>query len=415
MYCGSCLRDNTLVAALQAMGQDVRLVPLYTPIRTDEPDVSERCVFYGAINIYMQQRFAIFRHIPWWIDRVFDSPALLRKVARSSGSESYRDLGELTLSTLQGEHGPQRKEVMKLIRWLKKTQPDLVNLPNAMFVHLAQPIRKALGIPVLCTLTGEDIFIDKLPESYRQQVVDMIRDQARNVDGFVATSEYYASYCGQRFNIPKDRVHVIRPGVRIDGPDKIPQAPAEPFTIGYLARICPEKGLHVLWEAVGILLKSSRPVRLIVAGYLGNADKSYMATIREQVKSQGYGNAFEYVGEVDRAGKLAMLRSLHVLSVPTVYHEPKGLFVLEALANGVPVVQPEHGAFPELIEATGGGLLVDPDNPTALAEGIARLMDDPDLRYRLGNQGRQSVFESFTDKVMAKKTWALYRKFCSEV
>lgn len=414
MYCGSCMRDNTLVAALRAMGRDVQLVPLYTPIRTDEPDASERCVFYGAINVYMQHRFPLFRHIPWWINRVLDSPTLLRKVAHSSGNESYQELGELTLSTLQGEQGPQRKEVMKLVRWLKKVQPDLVNLPNVMFAHLARPIRKALGIPVLCTLTGEDIFIDKLPEPFLGQVVDIIRERAQDVDGFVATSEYYASYSCQRFAIPEDRMHVVRPGVLIDFSDKAPQLPGEPFTIGYLARICPEKGLHILWEAVSILLQAGRTIRLLAAGYLGNANKPYLAEIRKQINIQGYDDAFEYLGEVDRAGKLAMLRSLHVFSVPTVYHEPKGLYVLEALANGVPVVQPCHGAFPELVKATGGGLLVDPDSPKALADGIVQLMDDPDLRNRLGCQGRQSVLESFTDKVMAEQTWALYRSFCCE-
>ncbi|MHC4446147.1 MAG: glycosyltransferase family 4 protein, partial [Planctomycetota bacterium] len=317
-------------------------------------------------------------------------------------------------SMLQGQQGPQAKETIKLIRWLKKAQPHLVNLPNIMFVHLAGPIKQALGIPVLCTLTGEDIFIDKLPEPYRRQVLDMIRNRVPDVDGFVATSEYYAEYCCQRFAIPKDRLHVVRPGVRIDCADQAPQLPAEPFTIGYLARICEEKGLHLLSEAVSILLQNGRRVRLVAAGYLGNADKPYLAKIRQQINSQGFNHAFEYIGEVDRAGKRAILDSVHVLSVPTVYREPKGLFVLEALAHGVPVVQPRHGAFPELIEATGGGLLVEPANPRALADGIAQLIDHPGLRHRLGCQGRQSVLESLTDKVMAEQTWDLYRKFCCE-
>ena len=88
MYCGSCMRDNTLVAALRGQGRDVTLIPLYTPIRTDEPDVSERRVLYGAINVHLQQRWAVFRHTPWWVDRILDSPALLRRVARSSGGAS---------------------------------------------------------------------------------------------------------------------------------------------------------------------------------------------------------------------------------------------------------------------------------------------------------------------------------------
>jgi len=78
MYCGTCLQDNTLAAALRARGCDVLLVPLYTPIRTDETDVSLDRVFYGGINVYLQQKSALFRHTPWLFDRLLDLPALLR-------------------------------------------------------------------------------------------------------------------------------------------------------------------------------------------------------------------------------------------------------------------------------------------------------------------------------------------------
>src|SRR5580693_5772306 len=82
MFCGSCMRDNTLVTALRGQGHDALLVPTYTPIRTDEADVSEQRVFFGGINVYLQQKFAFFRHTPWLLDRLLDAPRLLRWVSR---------------------------------------------------------------------------------------------------------------------------------------------------------------------------------------------------------------------------------------------------------------------------------------------------------------------------------------------
>jgi glycosyltransferase involved in cell wall biosynthesis len=409
MYCGSCLRDNTLAAALRAVGRNVLLVPLYTPVRTDEPDASEACVLYGAVNVYLQHRSRLFRRLPGPLHRLLDSPGLLRRI-RMSGRESPRRTGELTIGTLLGARGPHAREMARLVGWLRDHRPRLVNLPNAMFVHLARPIHDALGIPVVCTLTGEDIFIDAMPEPQRTRVLELIRAEAGEVDAFVATSHYYAEECRTRFGIAEARMHVIYPGIRVEPPPAVAADPARPFTVGYLARICPAKGLHHLVEAVAILRSRAHPVRLVVAGNLNPADRPYLADLQARA---GW-SSFEYLGEVDRAGKLAMLDSLDILSVPTVYREPKGLFALEAMSRGVPVVLPRHGAFPELVGATSGGILVTPDSPRELAAGLSGLLADRELREALGGQGRSAVLQSFTDRHMADRTWSLYEQLCGE-
>jgi glycosyltransferase involved in cell wall biosynthesis len=242
----------------------------------------------------------------------------------------------------------------------------------------------------------------------------LIREQAAFVDGFVATSRYYAEHCHGWLDIPADRMQVIYPGVKADDtpkdatPKPSSSASADnPFVVGYMARVCPAKGLHLLYEAVQRLRNGGRNVVLVAAGNLNPGDRPYLDEMRLS-PSPG----FIYRGEVNRAGKQALLQDSHVLSVPTVHREAKGLFVLEALTQGVPVVQPRHGAFPELIEATGGGLLVEPNDPEALADGIARLIDQPDLREHLGRQGRAAVLQSFTDRTMAEQTWALYQRYC---
>jgi glycosyltransferase involved in cell wall biosynthesis len=416
MYCGSCMRDNTLAAALREQGLDILLLPLYTPIRTDEADVSEPCVLYGGINVYLQQKSRLFRHLPARLSRLLDAPWLLRKVSRGADSGSPDDLGAMTVSMLKGRHGAQRQELTRLIRWLSRNRVDLVNLPNAMFLGAAGAIRQELAVPVVCTLTGEDLFLDALPEPWRSEALALIRQQAGDSDAFIAVTRYYASRAVEHLGMPKDRIEVVPLGVRADDlalPQPERANAREPFTIGYLARVCPEKGLHILCEAFRILLAQGRRCRLRVAGYVSSTNQGFLGALREQMPQEAR-ETFEYVGEVDRAGKCAFLRSLQVLSVPTVYREAKGIYVLEALAAGVPVVQPDHGAFPEMIEATGGGVLFEANNPTALAQAVARLMDDAALREQMACRGQAAVLQSYTDRVMAERTWKVYERLVSK-
>ena len=189
-----------------------------------------------------------------------------------------------------------------------------------------------------------------------------------------------------------------------------------PLVVGYLARICPEKGLHDLVSAFRLLCERApeSDLRLRVAGYLGGRDRGYFKELKKRITDWGLDDRFEYLGEVDRQQKIDFLGSLDVLSVPTVYEEPKGLFVLEALANAVPVVLPAHGAFPELIEDTGGGVLVAPGLPEALADGLETLLLDPGRREELGSRGREAVRQRFSADAMAAQTERVYEELLAE-
>ena len=417
MYCGTCIHDNTLAAALQRKGHDVALIPTYTPIRTDETDVSIDRVFYGGINVYLQQKSALFRHTPWMLDRLFDRPSLLNGLSRFSASTSAKDLGSLTVSVLQGEEGQQKKELAKLIKWLKDSyRPDLVQLTNSMFVGFAREMKKALGVPILCALQGEDIFLEDLIEPYKSRALKLLQARASEVDGYIAPCQYYADFMAEYLDIPASKIDVVHLGLNLSEHGVRQKNLAEtPFVIGYLARICPEKGLHLLVDAFYRLTNKvgSDKVQLKVAGYLGKKDEPYLEKLVKQIDAWGLSDAFDYWGEVDRHQKIDFLNSLHVLSVPTTYKESKGLFILEALANGVPVVQPRHGTFPELIATTGGGILVDPESPDAIAEGISQLMSNQGEREQLGQQGKAAVHRGFSDDMMAEATLAVYRKYIS--
>lgn len=415
MYCGSCINDNTLASALRLKGVDLALIPTYTPLRTDGPDASIDRVFYGGVNVYLQQKLAFFRHAPELIDRLMNARTLLKSLSWFSGSTRAEGLGALTVSILKGEGGAQRKELEKLIRWLKDDlRPDLVHLTNSMFLGMVRQMKRELGVPVLCSVQGEEVFLDGLVESYRNEALNTMRDRARDVDAFVATCDWYAASMAAYLNAPRDRFHVVPLGINMEGHGKGERAlPETPFTVGYMARIAPEKGLRLLADAMGRLAEQvgSRNIRLLVAGYLGGGEKAYFHEVVSLIESRGLSSAFEYRGEVDRKQKIEFLNSVHVLSVPTPYEEPKGLFVLEALANGTPVVQPRHGAFPELIARTGGGILVDPDSPVALADGLSRMMRDRAAREAMGRNGRAAVHRMASDTCMADAMLDVYRRF----
>jgi glycosyltransferase involved in cell wall biosynthesis len=413
------MHDNALAAALQKAGHDVALIPTYTPIRTDEVDVSIDRVFYGAINVFLEQKVPLFRAVPKVIERMLNSPRLLGLVSHIGSSIDAKNLGDLTLSMLQGEEGRQSKELDELVGWLRDDyRPEIVHITNSMLLGMARKVKSELGVPVLCSVQGEDIFLEQLAEPYHTRVRDTLRERAHDVDAFVATSRYYGEFMSDYLGVPPERMHHVPLGINLDGhgtDDERTAGPAgdAPFTVGYLARICPEKGLHLLIDAFWALAEraGSAGVRLKIAGWLGQRDRPYLAECLKRARRAGLENRIEYVGEVDRAQKIDFLRSVDVLSVPTVYREPKGLYVLEALANGVPVVQPRHGAFPELIEATGGGLLVEPESADALAAGLEQLMNDPEKRRALGRAGKKVVHDTFSDTAMAQATLELYRRY----
>ncbi len=414
MFCGSCLHDNTLTAALVRQGHDALLIPTYTPIRTDEPDVSQKRVFLGGINVYLQQKLGFFRHTPWFLDRLFDARPLLRWVARFAVKTEASDLGDLTVSILEGEHGHQRKEVDKLVAWLRdEVKPEIVHLTAALLSGLVHEIKERLKVPVLCSLQGDDIFLESLPESHRSRCLALVRVHCREIDGFVATSAYYADFMADYLSIPRERIHVVLPGLNLAGHGAAGSEGARPFTIGYFARICPEKGLHVLTEAFHLFKQTpgTEECRLHVSGWLGANNKDYFDGLYGTLKDRGLDGHFLHIEAPDHDSKVRFLQGIDVLSVPTTYREPKGLYVLEALANGVPVVQPRHGSFPELIETTGGGLLVEPNDPHDLARALRQLFDNGSHRQELGRKGKEAVHARFHAERMAAETAAIYSQY----
>jgi len=417
MYCGSCLRDNAFATELMARGHDVTLLPLYTPTNPDEPNVSRHRVLFGGISIYLQQHLALFRMTPRFLDRLWDSPAVIAAFASRSISTDPKLLGDLTISMLEGDRGVLRKEFDKLLEWLAdEPVPDVVNLPNSLLIGLAAPIRKALGRPICCTLQGEELFLDGLIEPYRSKAIDLIRGQIRDVDRFIAVSDWYAPMMSQLLAIPAAKMSVVPLGINLNGYQR--RHPDDGvFRVGYFARISPEKGLLPLAKAYALLRRreGAAPMRLEAAGFMSAAHQSYLDEVKQTLGAAGVGSEFTYHGAVDRERKIDFLRTLSVLSVPTPYDEPKGVFLLEAMATGVPVVQPRRGSFTEIVHNTGGGILVAPDDPQALADGLHEMWSNPDRRNALGVAALDGVRRHYAIQRAAEIQLDVYESLAAAV
>jgi len=407
-YCGSCLRDNALSKALRQLGQDVENVPLYLPLVLEEHGQDERLpVHLGGINLVLQHRLPLLARAPAWMRGLLDAPRLLRWSASLGAMTDARQLGDLTVSMLRGEGGRQASAIGTLVDWMATRElPDVICLSNVMLVGIVRSLKRRLGRPVVCSLQGEAPFLDALPEAHRREAWATIAERVAEVDALVAVSRHYGELMRERLGLPPERVHVVHNG--IDPTDlaarPLGDEPAVP-TLGFLARLCLDKGLPTLVEAYIALRQRARvgPLRLRAAGAMLAVDRPLVEALRRRVDEQGYGDDVEFLPNIERPAKLAFLRSLSVLSVPATYGESFGLYLLEAMAAGVPVVQPRHGAFPEILEATGGGILCDPDDAGSLADGIQQLLLDPALARELAERGRRAVLERFSTERMARR------------
>jgi glycosyltransferase involved in cell wall biosynthesis len=206
---------------------------------------------------------------------------------------------------------------------------------------------------------------------------------------------------------------VVPLGVSVDDFPVTTRGRGDTFTVGFFARVAPEKGLHLLCEAYRIFReRADTPprARLEAAGYLAPEHADYFKAIERQMQDWGLAAEFSYHGSPERQEKIDFFKSVDVFSLPATYDEPKGLSVLEALASGVPAVLPRRGSLTEVVERTGGGLLVEPDSAEALAEGLHRLWREPELAADLGRAGARGVREHYSVARMADRALEVYEE-----
>jgi glycosyltransferase involved in cell wall biosynthesis len=410
-YCGNCLRDSKYVVALREQGHQVVKIPMYLPIFSDEHDINEIPVFYGAVSIYLKQLYPFFRKAPLWMDKILNSKPLLKIAASMAGSTNAKGLEEMTVSMLMGEEGKQQGELERLVDWISvNCNPDIVHISNALLLGLAHRIKEKLNVPVVCSLQDEDVWIDAMKPVYRQQIWDLMSEKAKDVDLFIAVSDYFAKVMQQRMHLPVEKIQSLYLGV---DPEDYGFNLYDDKTrnIGYISRMCFENGLDILTDAFVLLKKRSGfdDVNLIVTGGFTDADAPYLKGIRKKLRKEKLEGDVQFLVDFEDTERYEFFNQVSVISVPVRNGEAFGMYLLESMASGVPVVQPALGAFPEIVSLSRGGLIYQPNTPQALCDALVELLSDPERLQTLSQRAKKGIKEKFNIHEHAKEMIESYQ------
>jgi len=416
-YCGNCLRDSKYVEALRASEHEVVKLPMYLPLFADEHDLNrDMPVFYGAISIYLKQLFPIFRKAPAWVDRMLNSKPMLKMAASMAGSTRAKGLEEMTVSMLLGEEGQQKDELMKMVDWIAENcNPDVIHLSNALLIGLAHQLSEKMNVPIVCSLQDEDVWVDVMTPEARDEVWKLMSAKAENISAFIAVSDYYAEEMKQKMNLPESKLSGIHIGIFPENYSF--QLPSEKGrNIGYVSRMCEENGLDILIDAF-IELKTNPEfddVNLILTGGSTGDDKKYLKNIKKKIGKKGLLGNVEFHDDFEEDGLKEYFKKVSLISVPVRNGEAFGIYLLESMASGVPVVQPALGAFPEIINLSGGGAIYEPNEPSVLANTLKEILMDTEKLDQLSRDARAGVEKHFHVNGQVKKMLKVYNEVRSK-
>jgi len=412
-YCGNCMRDSKYVPALKALGHDVVKLPMYLPLFANVEEENDTPVFYGAVSIYLKQLYPIFRKAPKWVDTLLNAKPLLKLAAKYSGSTDAKGLEDMTISMLMGEEGLQSEELERMVDWIvDHYKPDVIHLSNALLLGLAPTIKRRLDTVLICSLQDEDVWVDVMDPQFRDRVWGLMQKAVEHVDGFVAVSDYYAARMKESMKIPVEKLTSIHIGV--DPADYFPH-PIEnkKRTIGYVSRMCHENGLDILVDAfIGLKKRTDfKDVTLMITGGSTGVDTKYLNELKALIKKNNLTDQVHFQEDFSAEGLKNFYEQVMVLSVPVRNGEAFGIYLLESMASGVPVIQPALGAFPEIINLSGGGIVYQPNEPSALTQTLADTLSNPALLSKLSLAAIKGVETSFDIIKQSIKMVKYYEQF----
>lgn len=409
-YCGNCLRDSKYFNALRAEGHQVTKIPMYLPLFADEHDISEVPIFYGAISLYLKQLYPIFRKAPGWVERLLNSKPMMKMAASMAGSTRAKGLEDMTVSMLLGEEGAQKKELDQMVNWIAEhCQPDIIHISNALLLGLAKRLKEKIGVPVLCTLQDEDVWVDPMQPHFQKKIWDLMHERAKDVDMLVSVSDFFAGVMKQRMNLPDEKVGTIHLGVDMEDYNYI-LTKEKPRNVGYISRMCHKDGFDIVVDAFIELKKKPgfEDVKLIATGGSTGDDTKFLKEQKQKIKKNNLIGFFEILPDFEGSEVNDFFKRVSLVSVPVRIGEAFGMYLLESMASGVPVVQPALGAFPEIIELSGGGVTYMPNTSQKLSENWAELLSNPERLKELSIKGYEGTKKSFNIHNHAAEIITLY-------
>jgi glycosyltransferase involved in cell wall biosynthesis len=343
---------------------------------------------------------------------MLDTPLLLNVAAGLAGSTRASGLGEMTLSMLRGERGGQADELEELVATLRETvKPDVVHLSNALLLGTARRIKKETSAAIVCSLQDEDSWIEALDSDQASEARRLLTEASSEVEIMLPVSQYYADFFKEYTPLQAKHTEIVPIGVDLRGYKQASLSPNPP-TVGFLSRMCPESGLELLVDAVLEVKKDNalRELRLLVSGGSTGDDNVFLRHLRSKIRKGGIDGDVLFVQKFGRQERQRFFQGLSVFSVPSLRATASGLYLLEALSAGVPVVQPNIGAFPEIVNTTGGGILYQPNDAPTLASALKSLLLDREKTAALGSRGRAAVQRTYGLDTIAKKMVKVYEK-----
>lgn len=409
-YCGNCLRDSKLFEAIRKNGHDVIKLPMYLPLFAHDNNNKEIPVFFGAISIYLKQVFPIFRRMPGWFENLLNSKPMLKLAAGMANSTRAKGLEEMTVSMLLGEEGQQKKELEIMIKWLEDHyKPDLIHISNALLLGLVPMMKKRLNVPVVCSLQDEDVWVDVMSEPFRAKVWELMKQKAIHVDKFISVSNYFTDLMKEKLQIAGDQIQTLHLGVN-PADYKYISSIQKPRNIGFISRLCEENGLDILIDAFIMLKKHPhhKDTKLLLTGGYTSDDKKFLKDQKLKITLAGLREQVEFLPEFDDIKRADFFRQIAVLSVPVRKGEAFGIYLIEAMASGIPVVQPKLGAFPEVIEISKAGITYENNDPQTLANALMEIFNDEDKLQKLSENAVKSVENEFNINNLAVKMIDIY-------
>ena len=397
-----------MVAAWRRQGHSTLMIPLYLPMTLDEESEAKGVpTFFSGVNVYLEQKSSWYRHAPKWLHNLLASPKLLKWASGRAAKTRATEVVDIAISMLRGEEGNQARELEELIAFLKpQSHPEIISLSNAMLIGLTRRLKQELNSSVVCMLQGEDSFIDSMDEAGRRAMWQLLIERGKDVDLFIAPSRYFGERMSALMQIPPEKLKIIPNGINLAGyPAVLPQLPPNTAPVlGFFARMCPEKGLDTLVDAFISLKQRNRVpnLKLRVGGGCGPGDEPFVNKLKLKLQQSGFFTDVEFRPNVSREEKLAFYQGLSAFSVPALYGEAFGLYVIEALAAGVPVVQPKVASFPELIADTQGGVLCEPGSAPSLANAIEAVLTDEKRRRAMAEAGHKAVHSRYHVDAMSQ-------------